>query len=107
MNAREIKALHEAVYSQYHQLLQYSNRAADAAMNITKAEQVAQAYNEALRGNLSSRGCYHCAIAAVRALGGIKIATINMTETSASKVIFEFDDKSRAQIRHGSVLVIC
>ena len=40
MKAREIKALHEAVYSQYHLLLQYSNRAADAAMNITKAQEV-------------------------------------------------------------------
>ena len=55
MKANEIKALHEAVYSQYDLLLQYSNRAADAAMNITKAQEVKQAYDVALKDNLYSR----------------------------------------------------
>ena len=111
MKAREIKALHEAVYSQYYLLLQYSNRILDgmpeATMNITKAEQVKQACDAAQRDNLYCRDCYRAAIDAAVTLGGIIIENSPMTETSASKVIFEFDDLSRAQVRYGSVLVIC
>ena len=107
MEAREIKALHEAVYSQYHLLLQYSNRAADAAMNISKAGQVKQAYDAALRDNLYSKGCYNCAIATAHALGGIEIVRSNITESCASKVTFEFDDASSAQVKYSGVFVIC
>ena len=107
MKANEIKALHEAVYSQYDLLLQYSNRAADAAMNITKAQEVKQAYDVALKDNLYSRACYRAAIDAAVTLGGIEIYNSPITESCASKVIFEFDDLSRAQVKYGSVLVIC
>ena len=74
---------------------------------ITKAEQVAQTYDDALRDNLYSKGCYNCAIATARALGGIEIATINVTESCASKVTFEFDDASSAQVKYGGVVTIC
>ena len=111
MKAREIKALHEAVYSQYYLLLQYSNRAADAAMipnmNITKAQEVQQVMDGARRDNLYLKDCYALTIDTAVTLGGIEIDNSPMTETSASKVTFEFDDLSRAQVRYGSVLVIC
>ena len=52
MNINEIKALHEAVYTHYHLLLQYSNRILDgmpdAAMNITKSQEVEQVYDTAV-----------------------------------------------------------
>ena len=86
-------------------------RAADAAMipnmNITKAEQVAQACDAAVQENLYIKDCYRAAIDAAITLGGIIIENSPMTETSASKVIFEFDDLSRAQVKYGSVFVIC
>ena len=115
MKAREIKALHEAVYSQYHLLLQYSARILDdmpeaAALNQfkeTKAEQVAQACEAARRENLYCRDCYKAAMDAAVTLGGIIIENSPMTETSASRVTFEFDDLSRAQVKYGSVFVIC
>ena len=107
MKAREIKALHEAVYSHYHLLLQYSNRAADAAMNITKAQEVKQAYDAALRDNLYSKDCYALAIDAAVTLGGIAIDNIKMTESCASKVTFEFDDASSAQVKYSGVVIIC
>ena len=107
MKAHEIKALHEAVYSQYNLLLQYSNRAADAAMipnmNITKAQEVKQAYDAALRDNLYSKDCYSAAIATARALGGIEIDNSKMTEYAASKVTFVFDDASIAQVKYSGV----
>ena len=74
---------------------------------ITKAEQVEQAYDAALRDNLYSKGCYALAINAAVALGGIEIDTRNMTESCTSKVTFEFDDLSRAQVKYGGVFVIC
>ena len=119
MKAREIKALHEAMYSQYRLLLQYSARILDdmpegAALNqfkenkmYSKAEQVAQACDAAYRDNLYCRDCYRAAIDAAVTLGGIIIENSPMTETSASRVTFEFDDLSRAQIKYGSVFVIC
>lgn len=76
-------------------------------MNINKAEQVAQTYDAALRDNLYNKGCYALAINAAVALGGIEIDTRNMTETCTSKVTFEFDDLSRAQVKYGGVFVIC
>ena len=76
-------------------------------MNITRAEQVEQAYDAALRDNLYSKNCYALAINAAVALGGIEIAVGNITESYTSKVTFEFDDLSRAQIKYGGVFVIC
>ena len=70
---------------------------------ITKAEQVAQTYDDALRDNLPSKGCYELAIEAAGTLGGIEIDYSNMTESCTSKVTFEFDDKSRAQVKYGGV----
>ena len=74
---------------------------------ITKAEQVAQAYDAALRDNLYSKGCYALAINAAVALGGIEIDTRNMTETCTSKVTFEFDDASSVYVMYGGAFVIC
>ena len=76
-------------------------------MNINKAEQVAQTYDAALRDNLYSRCCYALAIDAAVTLGGIEIDYSNITESCTSKVTFEFDDKSRAQVKYGGVFVIC
>ena len=76
-------------------------------MNITKAEQVEQAYDAALRDNLYSKDCYAAAINPAVALGGIEMATINMSETCASKISYDFDDLSKVQIKYGSVFVIC
>ena len=76
-------------------------------MNITKAEQVEQAYDAALRDNLYSKGCYALAINAAVTLGGIEIDNSNITESCTSKVTFEFDDLSRAQVKYGGVFVIC
>ena len=70
---------------------------------ITKAEQVAQTYDDAARHNLPSKGCYELAIEAAGTLGGIEIDYSKMTESCASKVTFEFDDKSRAQVKYGGV----
>ena len=76
-------------------------------MNITKAEQVAQTYDAALRDNLYSKGCYALAIDAAVTLGGIEIDNIHITELCTSKVTFEFDDLSIAQVKYGGVFVIC
>ena len=116
MKTREIKAMHVAVHGQFHRLLEYSARSLDgmpeaaAALNQfkgTKAEQVKQACDAAVQENLYCRDCYRVAIDTAVTLGGIEIENSPMTETSASKVIFEFDDLSRAQVRYSSVLVIC
>ena len=110
MKAREIKALHEAVYSQYHLLLQYSNRAADATMNTTKAEDVQQAYDTAAwDDNVSSEGCYALAVAAAHEFGGVETYNSNAgnrTISFAPTRTFEFDDKSSAQVTYGGVYVI-
>ena len=74
---------------------------------MNKAEQVAQTYDEALRENLYSKGCFEHAINAAVALGGIEIDTRNMTETCTTKVTFKFDDLSTAQVTYGGVFVIC
>ena len=96
MKPSEIKALRESVI---HAMI--------PNMNISKAEQIEQVYNDALRDNLYSKHCYARAINAAVALGGIEIAVSNMTESCASKVIFEFDDLSRAEVKYGGVFVIC
>ena len=72
-------------------------------LNISKAEQVAQTYDAALMDNLYSKGCYAAAIAAAHELGGIEIDNSSMTESCTSKVTFEFDDLSRAQVKYGGV----
>ena len=86
-------------------------RAADAAMipnmNITKAEQVEQVYDAALRDNLYSKDCYALAIDVAVTLGGNEIDNSNITESCTSKVTFEFGDLSRAQVTYGGVFVIC
>ena len=85
-------------------------RAADAAMipnmNITKAEQVAQVYDAALRDNLYSKDCYTAAMEVAEALGGNAIDNSNITESCTSKVTFEFGDLSIAQVTYGGVYVI-
>ena len=114
MKAREIKALHEAVYNHYHLLLQYSNRILDgmpdAAMNITKAQDVAQAYDDAQWDNISSEGCYSLAIAAAHDLGGVETYNSNdgnSTISFAPSRTFVFNDASSAQVTYGGVFVIC
>ena len=72
----------------------------------TKAEQVAQAYDAALRDNLYSKGCYALAIDAAHELGGIEIDNSTITELCTSKVTFEFDDLSTAEVKYGGVFVI-
>ena len=85
-------------------------RAADAAMipnmNITKAEQLKQIYDAALRDNLCSEDCYALAIDVAEALGGNEIDNSNITESCTSKVTFEFGDLSIAQVTYGGVYVI-
>ena len=86
-------------------------RDADAAMisnmNITKAKQVEQVYDAALRDNLYSKDCYALAIDVAVTLGGNEIDNSNITESCTSKVTFEFGDLSRAQVTYGGVFVIC
>ena len=109
MKDREIKSLHEVVYSQYRQLLQYSNRAADAAMNITKAMYVEQAYDDAQWDNISSAVCYSAAIATAHELGGIEVYNSNDGNSSISFAptrTFEFNDSSSVQVTYGGVFVI-
>ena len=74
---------------------------------MTKAGQVAQTYDEALRENLYSKGCFEHAINAAVALGGIEIGNRNITESCTSKVTYGFDDLSIAQVKYGGVFVIC
>ncbi len=96
------------VVLRYSNTKQKPNQIKETKMNtITKAEQVAQTYDDALRDNLYSKGCYELAIDAAGTLGGIEIDYSNITESYTSKVTFEFDDKSRAQITYGGVFVIC
>ena len=113
MKAREIKALHEAVYTYHHLLLQYSNRILDdmpdATMNITKAMDVEQAYDAAQWDNTSSEGCYSLAIAAAHEFGGVEVANSNDGNSSISFApsrTFEFDDSSSVYITYGGVDVI-
>ena len=73
----------------------------------TKAQYVEQAYDAALRDNLYSKGCYALAINAAAALGGIEMYNSPITESCTSKVTFEFDDLSTAEVTYGGVFVIC
>ena len=79
-------------------------------MNITKAEQVEMAYDDACWfGNFSSEGCYREAVSAAVSLGGIETYNSNEGNSSwsfAPTRIFEFDDASSVQITYGGVFAI-
>ena len=76
-------------------------------MNITKAQQVEMAYDDACWfGNFSSEGCYREAVDTAHELGGIEIANSNEGNSSwsfAPTRTFEFDDLSTAQVTYGGV----
>ena len=80
-------------------------------MNTTeiksKAEQIEQVYNTAVQDKLYSRQCYALAVQTAWKLGGVEVAVSGMTEDCVSKVTFEFDDLSRAQVQYSGVFVIC
>lgn len=79
-------------------------------MNITKAMEVEQAYDDACWfANFSSEGCYREAVDTALELGGIEIANSNDGNSSwsfAPTRTFEFDDASSAQVTYGGVFVI-
>ena len=78
-------------------------------MNITKAMDVEQAYDEANYENISSEGCYSLAVAAAHELGGVEVFNSNDGNSSwsfAPTRTFEFDDSSSAQVTYGGVFVI-
>ena len=85
-------------------------RAADAALNIPKAEKVETVYYRAAWDELlSSEACYSLAIAAAHDLGGVELWNSNVgngTYSFAPTRVFEFDDSSSAQITYGAVFVI-
>ena len=74
---------------------------------ITKAMQVAQAYDEAsFEHNTHSEGCYALAVDAAHNLGGIEIYNSNDNHISwsfAPTRTFKFDDASTAQVTYGGV----
>ena len=77
-------------------------------MNITKAQEVEQAYDAAY-DNCSSEGCYKVAVATARVLDGIEIYNSNSNNGSKSfapTVEFEFNDASSVQITYGGVFLI-
>ena len=77
-------------------------------MNINKAEQVAQAYDDAAWDNIHSEGCYRCAVATAHELGGIEIYNSNDDNSSVSFAptrTFEFNDSSSVDITYGGVFV--
>ena len=76
-------------------------------MNITKAQQVEAAYDDACWfANFSSEGCYREAVDTAHELGGIEIANSNEGNSSwsfAPTRTFEFDDLSSVQVTYGGV----
>ncbi len=76
-------------------------------MNITKAEQVEMAYDDACWfENFSSEGCYREAVDTALELGGIEIANSNdgnRTKSFAPTRTFKFDDSSSAYVTYGGV----
>ena len=75
-------------------------------MNITKAEQVKQVYDEARYNNSHSEGCYSLAIAAAWELGGVEVQNSNdgsRTISFAPSRTFEFDDSSTVYVTYGGV----
>ena len=85
-------------------------RAADAAMNVPKAEKVhAVYYTAAWDELLCSESCYALAVDAAVTLGGIEIANSNDgngTKSFAPTVTYEFDDFSSVYVTYGGVYVI-
>ena len=79
-------------------------------MNINKAEQVEQAYDDACWfANFNSEGCYREAVSAAVSLGGIETYNSNKGDSSwsfAPTRTFEFDDSSRAYVTYGGVFEI-
>ena len=79
-------------------------------MNITKAQQVEMAYDDACWfANFSSEGCYIEAVDTALELGGIEIYNSNDYDSSwsfAPTRTFEFDDSSTAQVTYGGVCVL-
>ena len=76
-------------------------------MNINKAEQVEQAYDDACWfANFSSEGCYREAVDTAYELGGVEVYNSNEGNSSwsfAPTRDFEFDDASSVQITYGGV----
>ena len=76
-------------------------------MNITKAEKVEAAYDDACWfENFSSEGCYREAVDTALELGGIEIYNSNDGNSSKSfapTITFKFDDLSTAQVTYGGV----
>ena len=76
-------------------------------MNITKAQQVEAAYDDACWfANFSSEGCYREAVSTAVSLGGIEIDNSNDGNSSKSfapTITFKFDDLSTAQVTYGGV----
>ena len=74
---------------------------------ITKAMDVAQAYDEAsFERNTHSEGCYALAVDAAHNLGGVEIYNSNDNNSSwsfAPTRTFEFDDSSTAYVTYGGV----
>ena len=74
---------------------------------ITKAMDVAQAYDEAsFEHNTHSEGCYALAVDAAHKLGGIEIYNSNDYDSSwsfAPTRTFEFDDLSTVTITYSGV----
>lgn len=79
-------------------------------MNINKAEQVEQAYDDACWfANFSREGCYREAVDTALELGGVEVFNSNDGNSSMSFTpmrTFEFDDASRVQVAYGGVFVI-
>ena len=76
-------------------------------MNITKAMQVENAYDEACwEHNTHSEGCYALAVDAAQNLGGVETSNSNDNNSSwsfAPTRTFEFDDLSTAYVTYGGV----
>ena len=79
-------------------------------MNITKAQEVEQAYYAAAwDNNTHSEGCYALAVAAAIDIGGVELKNSNdgnSTKSIAPSITFEFDDASRVYVTYGGVYVI-
>lgn len=79
-------------------------------MNINKAEQVEQAYDDACWfANFSSQGCYLEAVATALALGGVEVFNSNDGNSAwsfAPMRTFEFDDSSSVQVTYNGAFVV-
>ena len=81
-------------------------RAADAALNIPKAEKVETVYYRAAWDELlSSEACYSLAVAAAHELGGVELWNSNVgngTYSFAPTRVFEFDDGTAVTVTYGA-----